>query len=233
MALATRTGSRSIPALIWRSTIGKKTVMAVSGLIMLLYLITHMLGNLKVFFGPDEMNAYAQWLRTIGEPFLKHEWFIWIARVGLLAAVVAHGVAAYQLSRLDLAARPVKYAHTRRRASYATRTMRWGGVILGLFIVWHILDLTTGTVNPHGVHGEAYENVVATFSTWYGNVIYIVALVALGLHIRHGLWSAVQTLGLGSRTRDRALRATATTVALVLTAGFVSVPVAVMTGIVS
>ncbi|PKE66756.1 succinate dehydrogenase, partial [Macrococcoides caseolyticum] len=125
MALATRTGSRSIPALIWRSTIGKKTVMAVSGLIMLLYLITHMLGNLKVFFGPDEMNAYAQWLRTIGEPFLKHEWFIWIARVGLLAAVVAHGVAAYQLSRLDLAARPVKYAHTRRRTSYATRTMRW------------------------------------------------------------------------------------------------------------
>ncbi|MFC9067076.1 succinate dehydrogenase cytochrome b subunit [Streptomyces harbinensis] len=233
MALATRAGSRSIPALIWRSTIGKKTVMAVSGLIMLLYLITHMLGNLKVFFGPDEMNAYAQWLRTIGEPFLKHEWFIWIARVGLLAAVVAHGVAAYQLSRLDLAARPVKYAHTRRRTSYATRTMRWGGVILGLFIVWHILDLTTGTVNPHGVHGEAYENVVATFSTWYGNVIYIVALVALGLHIRHGLWSAVQTLGLGSRTRDRALRATATTVALVLTAGFVSVPVAVMTGIVS
>ncbi|MCU4745022.1 MULTISPECIES: succinate dehydrogenase cytochrome b subunit [unclassified Streptomyces] len=233
MALATRTSSRSTPVLIWRSTLGKKIVMAVSGLIMLLYLITHMLGNLKVFFGPDDMNGYAHWLRTIGEPFLGHEWFIWIARVALLAAVVAHGVSAYQLSRLDRAARPVRYAHTRRRTTYATRTMRWGGVILALFIVWHVLDLTTGTVNPHGVHGEAYENVVATFSTWYGNVIYITALVAVGLHIRHGLWSAVQTLGLNSRTRDRALRATSNGLALLLTAGFVSVPLAVMTGIVS
>ena len=97
--------------------------------------------------------------------------------------------------------------HKKPRASYATRTMRWGGIILGLFIVWHLLDLTTGTVHAGGFQeGHPYQNVVATFSTWYGNVIYIVAMLALGLHIRHGFWSAAQTLGVGSRARDRALK---------------------------
>lgn len=148
MALATRTrtGGPKAPT-VWGSTIGKKTVMAVSGLIMLGYLVVHMLGNLKIFFGSDEFNGYAHWLRTLGEPFLHHEWALWIVRVVLLAAVVAHAVSAYQLSRRDIKARPVKYAHKRRRASYATRTMRWGGIILALFIVWHLLDLTTLTVN--------------------------------------------------------------------------------------
>ncbi|WP_059009157.1 succinate dehydrogenase cytochrome b subunit [Streptomyces specialis] len=240
MALATRprTTTRTdrrpagTAARLWRSTIGKKTVMAVSGAIMLLYLIAHMIGNLKVFFGPDDMNGYAHWLRTLGEPVLHHEWFLWILRVVLLAAVLAHGLAAWQLSRLDIAARPVKYAHRGRRASYATRTMRWGGVILALFIVWHILDLTTGTVNPNGESGHPYENIVATFDTWYGNVIYAVAMIAVGLHVQHGFHSAAQTLGAGSRTRDRALRATGNGLALVLTVGFLSVPFGVMTGIV-
>ncbi|RMI43548.1 succinate dehydrogenase cytochrome b subunit [Streptomyces triticirhizae] len=233
MALATRTERRPPTVVrLWRSTIGKKTVMAVSGAIMLLYLVFHMLGNLKVFFGPDEMNGYAHWLRTIGEPVLHHEWFLWLARVGLLAAVLAHGVAAYQLSRRDLAARPVGYRHRRARTSYATRTMRWGGVILALFVVWHILDLTTGHVNPNGESGRPYENVVATFNTWYGNTIYGVAMVAVGLHIRHGFFSAAQTLGAGSAARDRALRLTANGLALVLTLGFLAVPVGVMTGVV-
>jgi succinate dehydrogenase / fumarate reductase cytochrome b subunit len=217
---------------LWGSTIGKKTVMAVSGIFMLLYLVAHMVGNLKVFFGPDDMNGYAHWLRTLGEPVLHYEWFLWIMRVALLAAVVGHAVAAYQLSRLDLAARPVKYAHRPRRTSYATRTMRWGGVIVALFVVWHILDLTTGTVNPNGEHGRPYENIVATFDTWYGNVIYSVAMIAIGLHIRHGFFSAAQTLGAGSVTRDRLLKATANGLALVLTAGFLSVPIGVMTGVV-
>ncbi|UCM87340.1 succinate dehydrogenase [Streptomyces marincola] len=216
---------------LWQSTIGKKTVMAVSGLFMLLYLIAHMAGNLKVFFGPDDMNSYAHWLRTLGEPVLHHEWGLWIMRVGLVAAVVAHGVAAYQLSRRDIAARPVKYVH-RHRTSYAARTMRWGGVILALFIVWHILDLTTGTVNPNGEYGRPYENIVATFSTWYGNVIYFVAMIAVGLHIRHGFFSAAQTLGAGSPTRDRALKAAANGLALVLTLGFLSVPIGVIIGVV-
>ncbi|MFJ4878157.1 succinate dehydrogenase cytochrome b subunit [Streptomyces sp. NPDC088745] len=216
----------------WGSTVGKKTVMAVSGLIMLGYLVAHMIGNLKIFFGTDEFNGYAHWLRTMGDPVLHYEWALWLVRVLLLAAVIGHGAAAYQLSRRDLGARPQKYVHRRRRASYATRTMRWGGVILALFIVWHLLDLTTLTVNGNAQHGKPYENVVATFSTWYGNAIYVVAMLAVGLHVRHGFWSAAQTLGVGSATRERVLRTLADLLALVLTVGFLSVPVAVMTGLV-
>ncbi|WP_033819617.1 succinate dehydrogenase cytochrome b subunit [Kitasatospora sp. MBT63] len=233
MALATRTGRHpSTLTTLWRSTVGKKAAMAVSGLVMLLYLIFHMLGNLKVFFGPGDLNGYAAWLRTLGQPLLHHGWFLWIARAALLAAVVVHGVAAFQLSRRDLAARPQKYAHRPRRTSYATRTMRWGGVILGLFIVWHILDLTTLTVNPRAEEGHPYQNIVASFSTWYGGGIYILAMLALGLHVRHGFWSAAQTLGVNNPRRDRVLKATANLLASVLTAGFLAVPVAVLTGVV-
>ncbi|MER7759787.1 succinate dehydrogenase cytochrome b subunit [Streptomyces sp. NPDC097619] len=231
MALATRT--RTGPPSFWGSTIGKKAVMAVSGLILLGYLVVHMLGNLKIFFGPEEFNGYAHWLRTIGSPALHYEWALWGLRVVLVAAVIAHGVAAYQLSRRDIKARPVKYAHQRRRATYATRTMRWGGVILALFVVWHLLDLTTLTVNERAWAGHPYENVLATFSTWYGNVIYILAVSALGLHVRHGFWSAAQTLGAGNARRDRLFKGLANGLALALFAGFVSVPVSVMTGIVS
>ncbi|MDK0523623.1 succinate dehydrogenase [Streptomyces sp. ML-6] len=235
MALATRTDRRpSMTRTIWDSSVGKKTVMAVSGLVMLLYLVAHMLGNLKIFFGAGEFNHYAHWLRTLGEPFLHYEWALWLLRVVLVAAVVLHAVSAYQLSRRDIRARPAKYVHRRPRAGYATRTMRWGGIILGLFIVWHILDLTTGTVHPGGFQpGHPYQNVVDTFSTWYGNVVYIAAVLALGFHVRHGFWSAAQTLGAGNATRDRALKALADALALVLTLGFISVPVAVMTGVVS
>ncbi|MER5255782.1 MULTISPECIES: succinate dehydrogenase [unclassified Streptomyces] len=219
---------------IWDSSVGKKTVMAVSGLIMLLYLVAHMIGNLKIFFGPAELNHYAHWLRTVGEPFMHYEWTLWLIRVVLVAAVVAHAVSAFQLSRRDIKARPTKYVNKKAGKSFATRTMRWGGIILALFIVWHILDLTTGTVHPGGYeHLHPYQNIIDTFSTWYGNVIYIVAVVALGFHVRHGLWSAAQTLGAGKATRDRALKIIANGLALVLTAGFVVVPVAVMTGVVS
>ncbi|MEU1091371.1 succinate dehydrogenase [Streptomyces sp. NPDC005892] len=235
MALATRAERRpSMTRTLWNSTVGKKTIMAVSGLIMLGYLAVHMLGNLKIFFGPGEFDHYTHWLRTLGEPFLHHEWALWIVRLLLVAAVVLHAVSAYQLSRRDIRARPVGYAHKRRRASYATRTMRWGGTILALFIVWHILDLTTGTVHSGGFQaGHPYQNVVDTFSTWYGNVIYIVAMLAMGLHVQHGFWSAAQTLGVGSAARDRILKTLAVVFAVVLTAGFVSVPIAVMTGVVS
>jgi len=223
----------SLPALLWRSTVGKKTVLAVTGLIMVGYLVAHLVGNLKIFFGAEEFNSYGHWLRTLGGPVLHYEWALWMIRVVLVAAVVLHGVTAYQLSRRDIAARPVAYVHKRRRASYATRTMRWGGVILGLFVVWHILDLTTLTVNENAETGHPYENTVATFSTWYGNTIYITAMVALGLHLRHGFWSAVQTLGAASPARERALRVVTDTSALVLTCGFISIPVAVMTGVVN
>ncbi|MGW7376871.1 succinate dehydrogenase, partial [Streptomyces venezuelae] len=221
MALATRTDKRpSTPRTLWDSTIGKKTVMAVSGLIMLLYLFLHMIGNLKIFFGPAEINHYAHWLRTLGEPVMHYEWSLWLFRVVLVVSVVAHGVCAYQLSRRDIKARPTQYVHKRREASFATRTMRWGGIIIALFIVWHILDLTTGTVHPGDYeHLKPYQNVIDTFSTWYSNVVYIVAVVAVGFHVRHGLWSAAQTLGVGTATRDRVLKPLANGLALVLTVG--------------
>lgn len=234
MALATRTDRPpSLIGSVWRSTVGKKAVMAVTGLIMLAYLVAHLLGNLKVFFGAGEFNHYGNWIRTVGEPFLHHEWFLWIARVGLTVSVVLHGVAAYQLSRRDLAARPAKYQGKRQRTSYATRTMRWGGVIIVLFIVWHILDLTTLTVNPNAQEGHPYENLVASFDRWYVNLFYILAMLALGLHIRHGFWSAAQTLGANSPRRDRVFKALANVLAAVLTLGFISIPIGVMTGVVS
>ncbi|MFI2372740.1 succinate dehydrogenase [Streptomyces sp. NPDC018833] len=235
MALATRTEPQpSRTRTFWASTIGKKTVMAVSGLIMLGYLVAHMFGNLKIFFGPGEFNEYGHWQRTMGAPVLHESWALWLVRVVLLAAVIGHAVSAYQLSRRDIKARPSRYVHKRPRASYATRTMRWGGIILALFIVWHILDLTTGSVHTGGFQeGHPYQNVVDTFSTWYGNAVYIVAMLAVGLHIRHGFWSAAQTLGVGSAARDRVLKTAANVLALALTAGFLSVPVAVMTEVVS
>lgn len=234
MALATRTERPpSLIGTVWHSTVGKKAVMAVTGLIMLAYLVAHMMGNLKVFFGAGEFNHYGHWIRTVGEPFLHREWFLWAARVALSVSVVLHGVAAYQLSRRDRAARPVKYRRKPQRASYATRTMRWGGVILALFIVWHILDLTTLTVNPNAQQGRPYENLVASFDRPAVTAFYIVAVLALGLHIRHGFWSAAQTLGAGSPRRDRALKFLANALAALLTCGFLAPPLGVLTGVVS
>jgi succinate dehydrogenase / fumarate reductase cytochrome b subunit len=217
----------------WDSSVGKKAVMAVSGLVMVGYLLAHAFGNLKIFFGPGTFDGYAHWLRTVGEPFMHYSWTLWVIRVVMVAAVAAHVVSAYQLSRRDQRARPVRYEHRRARSTYATRTMRWGGVILLLFLIWHILDLTTGTVHPGFQSGHPYANVVSTFHNWYGDVIYIVAVLALGLHVQHGVWSAAQTLGLGSVKRDRMLKTAGTVVAVLLTLGFIAVPIGVMTGVVS
>lgn len=219
---------------VWRSSIGKKAVMAVTGLIMVAFLLAHMLGNLKIFFGPHDFDGYAAWLRTIGEPVLHGAWFLWILRAVLLVALVAHVTCAAQLSRRDLAARPTRYVHGQRaRASFATRTMRWGGVILALFLVWHLLDLTVGAVNPDFDKGGPYHNVVADFQVWWINLIYIVGVLMVGLHINHGFWSAAQTLGLRRRPgRDLALRVGGSTLAAAITLGFLAVPVGVMTGLV-
>jgi len=221
-------------ATLWRSNIGKKAVMAVTGILMLLFLILHMAGNLKIFFGREDFDSYAHWLRTIGAPVLHHAWFLWIQRFVLLAAIVLHAVSAYQLSRRDLKARPAKYAHRLRpTASYATNTMRYGGIIIGLFVIYHILDLTALVANPNGVEGEAYENVVSDFNHWYIALAYIVAMLALCLHIAHGFWSAARTLGaVTSASRATAYKATAGVLAVLITLGFLSVPIAVMAGLV-
>jgi succinate dehydrogenase / fumarate reductase, cytochrome b subunit len=234
VAVATRTARPSTTRTLWSSTIGKKAVMAATGLLMLLFLIAHMLGNLKIFFGAPDFDGYAAWLRTIGEPVLHRTWYLWIQRTALAACVVLHAVAAYQLSRRDAAARRDRYAHRPPAGpSFATRTMRWGGVILALFIVWHVLDLTTGTVNPLGRAGHPYENVVADFRTWWADAVYIAAMAALGLHVRHGLWSAAQTLGATGPRSGPALKAASWALGALLFAGFTAVPVAVMTGAVT
>jgi succinate dehydrogenase / fumarate reductase cytochrome b subunit len=228
---STMTRSQSVRSL-WRTTIGKKAVMAVSGLIMLLFLILHMLGNLKIFFGAADFDHYAAWLRTIGEPVLHNSWYLWLQRAVLLVAVVLHVTAAAQLSARDVRARPVGYAHGQRpRATFATRTMRYGGVILALFIVWHLLDLTVGVVNPDFAANSPYHNVVKDFQVWWINLIYIVAVVLLGVHINHGFWSAGQTLGFSRR--GRAVKVVGSTLAVAVTLGFVLVPVGVMSGLVS
>ncbi|MEV5543507.1 succinate dehydrogenase cytochrome b subunit [Saccharopolyspora shandongensis] len=217
---------------LWSSTAGKKIAMAASGAILLLYVVVHMLSNLKIFISPANIDAYAVWLRRLFDGLLGYEGFVWVVRVVLLAAVLLHATAAYQLARRARAARPVGYQRRPKvQAGYAVRTMRWGGVILAFFVVYHLLDLTTGDVNPHGVHGEVYRNVVASFQRWYIALFYALAVCSLGLHIRHGLWSALQSLGAMTAARQRAARLTALVVAIAITAGFLSVPFAVVTGI--
>jgi succinate dehydrogenase / fumarate reductase, cytochrome b subunit len=224
---------RSTPGRIWSSTIGKKAVMGVTGLAMLLYVTVHMVSNLKIFLGRDSIDGYAVWLRQLLDGLLGYEGFVWVFRVGLVACVVLHMTAAIQLARRARKARPAGYQHRAKvQGSYAARTMRWGGVILALFIVYHILDLTAGVLNPNGVHLAVYDNVVADFQRWYVVLFYAAAVIALGFHIRHGLWSALQSLGASSAARQKAVQTFSFGVAFVITAGFLSVPFAVLTGLV-
>lgn len=226
------TGSKST-----RSTIALKMLMAVSGLVFIGYLLAHMYGNLKVFAGHDAFNDYAHHLRTIGEPMLPHEGLLWVIRVVLIAALVAHVYAAVVLTRRAHAARSTKYVVKKNKgSSLSSRTMRWGGLALFLFIIWHLLNFTIGKVNPTGgPTDDPYDLLVDNFSpeTWYISVVYFLALIALGFHLHHGVWSACQTLGFtnSARSRDRAKDA-GLVVAIVIAGGFALVPLSVLTGIV-
>jgi succinate dehydrogenase cytochrome b subunit len=211
--------------------------MAVTGAILVLYLVGHMIGNLKIFLGREDFDHYAHWLRTMGEPALPHRAVLTSIEVVLTVAVILHMWSAVALARRARRARPVRYAArpTRREHRYATHVMRYGGVVILLFVVWHLLDLTFGAVNPRGGDAEPYDKVVADFapSHWYITIFYVVAMVMVGLHLRHGLWSAVQTLGWGRQSRYRGLRLLADTVAVLIVLGFVSVPVFVTIGVLS
>ncbi|MEJ3748605.1 succinate dehydrogenase cytochrome b subunit [Actinomycetes bacterium KLBMP 9797] len=210
--------------------------MAVTGIVLVLFLVLHMIGNLKVFVGAASFDHYAHWLRDIGAPVLPHTWYLWIQRAVLTACVVAHIWAATVLALRARAARPVRYAHRRPvQGGYAARTMRWGGVILLLFVVYHILDLTTGHLNPIGDRQHPYANVVADFAPerWYVTLFYTLAIVALGFHVRHGLFSALRTLGQRTAAGERRARIAALGFAVALCAGFLSVPFAVTVGLVS
>jgi succinate dehydrogenase / fumarate reductase, cytochrome b subunit len=213
-----------------------KIVMAVTGAVSVLYLVLHMVGNLKIFLGQGELDTYAEFLRTVGEPVLPYSTLLWIIRVVLTVSIVLHIVSATILARRAAKARPVRYVATPKTpGSYAARTMRWGGVIILLFIVYHILDLTTGTLNPNGVGGAVYDNVVSDFapSRWYVTLFYTLAVVAVGFHLRHGIWSALQTLGRSNGSRQHVQKVVSTVVAVLLTVGFLAVPFAVTFGLVA
>jgi succinate dehydrogenase / fumarate reductase cytochrome b subunit len=218
---------------LYHTTIGKKVVMAVTGFILYGYVMVHMLGNLKVFQGPEKLNAYGVFLRTAGGPVFADEQVLWLVRIILLVSLVAHIVAAVQLTRLDWESRPVGYAMRKNQVyGYAAPTMRWGGVGIALFVVYHILHFTTGQAHPSYVHGDIYRNVVVGFQSPIASLVYIAAMIAVGLHLYHGVWSMFQTLGLNNTNNKRLLRGFATLSAVALVVGNVSIPVAVMLGLV-
>lgn len=218
-------------ASLYRSSVGKKVAMAVTGVIFLLWTAGHVYGNLKAFQGPEAINAYAEHLRELGAPLLGHGQALWAIRLLLVVALAVHVAAAVQLTLQSRAARPVAYRRTPHlELTYASRTMRWGGLIIFLYVIYHLLHLTWGTVHRDFVPGDVYHNLVAGFQRWPVTAVYLLATAALGLHLYHGVWSAFQTLG-ASHPRFNALRRPlAAVAALALFAGFAAVPLAVQVG---
>ncbi len=218
-------------ASFYSTTVGKKIAMAATGILLVGYVIGHMLGNLKIFQGPEKLNSYAEFLRQAGAPVLGHGEFLWMARIVLLAAVAIHIVASAQLTLQSRAARPVGYRNTpHEEFSYASRTMRWGGMIIGLFVVYHILHFTSGSVHGDFVHGDPYHNLVVGFQSWPVAVAYIVAVVMLGFHLYHGVWSMTQTFGINDERVDRMRRPVSLILAVVIVIGYVVVPISILAG---
>ena len=210
--------------------------MAVTGLVFIGYVIAHMYGNLKVFAGQEAFDGYAEHLREFGEPILPHAGFLWGLRVLLIVSLVVHTVAGYRLWARAAAARGQRYTMKKAtRSTLSSRTMRWGGTALLLFIVFHILNLTTRTITPGGDSPSPYQRMLNTFSpqNWWVTVIYLLALVALGMHLRHGVFSSAQTLGYTSSQSARAFwNRAGWTVAIVVSGGFALVPLSVLLGLV-
>lgn len=212
--------------------IGKKVVMATSGVVLLGFVFVHMAGNLKVFQGPEHFNAYAEGLRTVGAPFFGRGQLLWLARLVLIAAVVLHIGAAWLVTRASWAARPTGYRSLRLiETTYAARTMRWGGIVILAFVIFHLLDLTFGPANPSFMPGNPYHNLIATFSRVPVALAYMVAMSALCLHLYHGIESGCQTLGLNHPRYNAWRRRIALGFSLVVAVGFVLVPVAVLAGV--
>jgi succinate dehydrogenase / fumarate reductase cytochrome b subunit len=221
-------------AALWNSIIGKKVVMAVTGAVLILFVIAHMVGNMKIFSGPEEINAYSRFLRQVGWPELGYGQLLWIVRGVLFICAALHIVAATQLTIMNRQARPVGY-ETRKNVetSWGALTMRWGGVLLAAFIVFHLFHFTGGMVGfepGQFEHLMVYQNVVAGFQVVPISLFYILAMCALCLHLDHGIWSMLQTLGWVNQGNTKSIRATSRVIALLIFAGFVSVPIAVLAG---
>lgn len=223
---------------LYRSSVGKKVLMAVSGFVWFGFLIGHMAGNLKAFTGAEHFNEYAHFLREMGSPLVPEHFLLWTARIVLLAALGVHVVMAVQTWGQSNEARRTSYKKEENLSfSWASRFMRWGGVLILVFLVYHILHFTTGTVHPDfQVDGQgramAYENLVSGFS---GQPLviafYALALAAICLHLWHGVWSMMQTLGANHPKYRHLRRPVAVAFALVIFLGFISVPISVLAGI--
>ena len=210
--------------------------MAASGLLFILFVLAHMYGNLKAFSGHDAFNEYAEHLRDMGEPILPHGGFTWILRVALVVSLVVHVTSAVILWRRAGRARSQRYAVRRyQNSTLSSRTMRWGGITIFVFVVWHLLNFTVVKVNPSGGStDDPYELLVDTFDLWWMTLIYLVAMVALGMHLHHGLWSAAQTLGLTNNERARRnFKIGGLLLAVVVAVGFSLVPIFVLAGVIS
>jgi succinate dehydrogenase / fumarate reductase cytochrome b subunit len=213
------------------STVGKKVAMAVSGLVLVLFVIGHMAGNLKIFAGIDpttgdyKIDDYGVFLRTMGAEMFGKEGVLWIVRIGLLAAVMIHAFSGIALARLNRRAKPQGYqVRSYRSANAASLTMLYGGLFLIVFITFHILHFTTGTLHFNGfVHGQVYANVYSAFHNLATAGFYVVAMALLGLHLYHGTWSMFQTLGIDAPRWNNGIRA-----AMFL--GFSSVPIGIAVG---
>jgi len=216
------------PVRFWQSTNGQKAVMAVTGAILFLFVVFHMIGNLQVFEGAEQLNFYGAALRRFPEA-------LWAARMVLFLGVVLHIWSSIQLAVLKTGARPVGYAKRKNtNSSYASRTMYWSGPILLAFIIYHLLHLTAGYVHPGGafVEADVYHNLVAGFQVWYVSLWYIFSMILLALHIRHGEWSMFQSLGMNHPRHTPVLKKAAAALAVIIAVGYISIPVGVMLGLV-
>jgi succinate dehydrogenase / fumarate reductase cytochrome b subunit len=220
-----------LPVRFWRSAVGKKWVMGITGVMLIGFLLVHLLGNLKLFLSKQELNLYGEALRDMPGHLLPRTWLLWALRVGLYAAFVFHIWAAYGLTVINRKARPVRYQSKRDyvAADFASRTMRWTGVIILLFLIFHLADLTWGTANSEFVRGDPYNNLVYSLQRPVVAIAYSLAMIALGFHLYHGGWSMFQSMGLNNPRYNKARRGFAITIAVIIGGGNLIFPIAVQT----
>jgi succinate dehydrogenase / fumarate reductase cytochrome b subunit len=219
----------------YRSAVGKKWVMAVTGVILIAYIVAHAVGNLKMYIGPASIDAYGEALRDLGGHLAPRTHLLWAMRIGLIVVTVLHFYAAISLALLNRRSRPAKYDKRHYAAAdYASRTMIYGGLIIAAFVVFHLADLTWGVeaANPDFVRGAVYSNLVASFSRLPVAIFYIVANLLLGLHLYHGAWSMFQSVGINNPRFNQWRRWFAWGLAGAVTIINVSFPIAVLAGIV-
>ncbi len=220
---------------LYRSALGKKYLMAITGVIFMGYVLAHMLGNLKLYQGAEEFNLYADFLKRLLYPILPESGTLNILRAILLLALIVHVVAAVQLTQMNRRARPSAYKSKRDyiAADFAARTMRWTGVIVLLFIAYHLADFTWGWVNPAPEGASIYDRVIASFQVPAISAFYLVANLALGMHLYHGVWSLFQSMGWNNRRFNHWRRSLAIGFTVVVVGGNLSFPIAVLTGVIS